>query len=123
MLDKIDKLFVYNIGEYINFPQLIVIGDQSSGKNSVLEKLTKLAFPRDSGLCTRYAIQIIFRRAEKNKKKITASIIPGPDVDTECASQLKNWVAEDIQSLTPDFFSKIITDVSITILQYKCRSS
>lgn len=45
LLDKIDKLFACNVGEYINLPQLVVVEDQSSGKSSVLKGLTKLAFP------------------------------------------------------------------------------
>ena len=52
LLDKIDKLFACNMGEYISLPQLVVVGDQSSGKSSVLEGLTQLPFPCDSGLCT-----------------------------------------------------------------------
>jgi GTPase SAR1 family protein len=55
LLEKIDKLFACNVGEYINLPQLVVVGDPSSGKSSVLEGLTKLKFPRNSGLCTRFA--------------------------------------------------------------------
>jgi GTPase SAR1 family protein len=62
LLEKIDKLFACNVGEYINLPQLVVVGEQSSGKSSGLEGLNKLKFPRDSGLCTRFATQIIFRR-------------------------------------------------------------
>lgn len=44
LLDKINKLFACNVGEYINLAQLVVVGDQSNGKSSVLEGLTKLAF-------------------------------------------------------------------------------
>lgn len=62
LLEEIDRLFACNVGEYINLPQLVVVGDQSSGKSSVLEGLTKLKSPRNTGLCTRFATQIIFRR-------------------------------------------------------------
>ncbi|KAF3015151.1 hypothetical protein E8E15_003066 [Penicillium rubens] len=62
LLEKIDKLFACNMGEYVSLPQLVVVGDQSCGKSSVLEALTKINFPRDSGLCTRFATHIIFRR-------------------------------------------------------------
>ena len=62
LLNKIDKLFECGVGDYIDLPQLVVVGDQSSGKSSVLEGLTNLPFPHDSGLCTRFATQITFRR-------------------------------------------------------------
>ena len=60
LLEAIDKLFELNIGEYVALPQLLVIGDQSSGKSSVLEGLTGIPYPRAS---TRFATQITFRRA------------------------------------------------------------
>lgn len=55
LLEKIDQLFACNVGEYIDLPQLIVVSDQSSRKSSILESLTKLNFPRDSSLYTRFA--------------------------------------------------------------------
>lgn len=54
----------------------MVVGDQSSGKSSLLEGLTGLSFPTDNGLCTRFATQIILRRSEKIQSKVT--ILPGP---------------------------------------------
>ncbi|KAE8549699.1 hypothetical protein EYB25_008223 [Talaromyces marneffei] len=109
LLDKIDKLFACNVGEYTNLPQLVVVGDQSSGKSSVLEGLTRLAFPRDSGLCTRFATQIIFRRTETGERTITATIIPGSNATN--ASQLREWKVTDLQSLDVTAFSKMMTEV------------
>ncbi|KAK4870797.1 hypothetical protein LT330_000034 [Penicillium expansum] len=89
LLDKIDRLLACNLGEYVNLPQLVVVGDQSSGKSSVLEGLTKLPFPRDSGLCTRFATHIIFRRIKADTKRtINASIVSALDKDPEHASRL-----------------------------------
>ena len=55
--------------------QLVVVGDQSSGKSSVLEALTGLPFPRDSTLCTRFPTQIVFKRSPD--RHVDVSIIPG----------------------------------------------
>ncbi|PYH45956.1 dynamin family protein [Aspergillus saccharolyticus JOP 1030-1] len=95
LLDKIDSLFACNVGEYIDLPQLVVVGDQSSGKSSVLEGLTRLPFPRDSGLCTRFASQLIFRRDKSlTIRKIHASIIPASESDATRAGELKAWDAD-----------------------------
>ncbi|KJZ79522.1 hypothetical protein HIM_00991 [Hirsutella minnesotensis 3608] len=86
LLAKIDKLRELNVGSLIPLPQLVVVGDQSSGKSSVLESLTGFSFPRDVGLCTRYATQITCCRDPV--KSITISIIPRPDADEELKAQL-----------------------------------
>ena len=112
LLDKIDELLTVNLGDHIDLPQLVVVGDQSSGKSSVLEGLTKLPFPRDSGLCTRFATQIIFRRSKDGKgRNITASIIPASDKDPERSSDLKKWKAANMEELDQNSFAKLMSEV------------
>lgn len=55
-----------------------MIGDQSSGKSSLLEGLTGLSFPIASDLCTRFATQIVLHRTPGGKAMVKASIVPGP---------------------------------------------
>ncbi|KAJ4389660.1 hypothetical protein N0V93_007132 [Gnomoniopsis smithogilvyi] len=86
MLDKIDKLREL-VGTIIPLPQLVVVGDQSSGKSSVLESLTGFCFPRASGLCTRYATQITCRREPHSS--VTVGIIPRPDADDSLKTKLR----------------------------------
>jgi hypothetical protein len=54
--------------------QLVVCGDQSSGKNSVLEAITEIPFPRRENLCTRFTSEIVLRRSPKSS--IATKIIP-----------------------------------------------
>ncbi|KAF2230737.1 dynamin GTPase [Viridothelium virens] len=108
LLEKIDKLFACNVGEHIDLPQLVVIGDQSSGKSSVLEGLTALPFPRDSGLCTRFATQITFRRAKVESANV--SIIASADASPEHEEKVKGWQVH-VPKLDKNAFADIMSQV------------
>jgi GTPase SAR1 family protein len=105
LLEKVDKLFATGVGEHIPLPQIVVVGDQSSGKSSVLEGLTGLAFERDSGLCTRFATQITFRRAPV--KTICVSIIPARGGGEEHREKVRNWSKTGLKEFTSVEFAKI----------------
>ncbi|KAM3700645.1 hypothetical protein ACJW30_05G113100 [Castanea mollissima] len=54
LLDTVDKLRHLMITrEGIQLPTIVVAGDQSSGKSSVLESLAGIHLPRGQGICTR----------------------------------------------------------------------
>ncbi|KAI1119764.1 P-loop containing nucleoside triphosphate hydrolase protein [Nemania abortiva] len=63
LLDVIDSLRSQGISRYVDLPQIIVCGDQSSGKSSVLEAISGLSFPTKDNLCTRFATELILRRS------------------------------------------------------------
>lgn len=79
LLSIIDSLRELGISDDIPLPQLVVVGDQSSGKSSLLEGLTGLSFPIASDLCTRFATQIVLRRTATEEARVKVSIIPGPE--------------------------------------------
>ncbi|KAL8403591.1 hypothetical protein RB594_008738 [Gaeumannomyces avenae] len=86
LLVTIDKLREAGVATFISLPQLVVVGDQSSGKSSVLESLTGFCFPRAAGLCTRYATQISCCRDPQ--KSVVISIIPRPDAGDDLKGKL-----------------------------------
>ena len=48
-------------------PSFVVLGPESSGKSSLLERLTFFSmFPRDEGICTRMAIKLELRRSRQH---------------------------------------------------------
>jgi hypothetical protein len=55
------------------------VGDQSSGKSSVLEGLTGLPFPRDSGLCTLFPTQIVFKQSKTSTTEVSIITAHGQD--------------------------------------------
>lgn len=58
LLDVVDELRRLGLQQDLPIPQIAVCGDQSSGKSSVLEALSGVAFPRGSGLVTRCATEL-----------------------------------------------------------------
>ncbi|KAJ5713152.1 Dynamin [Penicillium malachiteum] len=75
-LNQIDRVRALGVGDHIALPQLVVCGDQSSGKSSVLEGISGIPFPRQDGLCTRFPTEIVLRHDPIINKK-TATLLPG----------------------------------------------
>ncbi|RMY33585.1 hypothetical protein D0864_16770, partial [Hortaea werneckii] len=107
MLEKVDKLFACGVGDLVNLPQIVVVGDQSSGKSSVLEGLIKKPIPRDSGLCTRFATQIVFRRAVE--ERVVVSIVPSLESSQEHRQSIETW-GREVADLDTNTFSKIMQE-------------
>ncbi|KAI3322876.1 P-loop containing nucleoside triphosphate hydrolase protein [Xylariaceae sp. AK1471] len=109
VLTKIDKLRELNVGSIIPLPQLVVVGDQSSGKSSVLESLTGFAFPPATGLCTRYATQITCRR--EAREGVSVSIIPRPQADEVLKTELRKF-RRNLSSLDNDDLATIFQEAN-----------
>ena len=75
LLDVVDTLRARGLSKLVALPQIIVCGDQSSGKSSVLEAISGIPFPRQENLCTRFVTEVVLRRAAM--AEIIVSILPG----------------------------------------------
>ena len=105
LLNDIDKLRSYGISQYVSLPQLIVCGDQSSGKSSVLEAISSIPFPTKDNLCTRFATEVILRHASNDT--ISVAIVPGPGRSEEEQKKLRAFRRDQV-----DFeeFSTLVED-------------
>ncbi|KAK8015118.1 hypothetical protein PG990_008414 [Apiospora arundinis] len=70
LLDTIDRLRKHGVGRFVDLPQIIVVGDQSSGKSSVLEAISRVRFPVDDKLCTRFPTELVLRTNDKTKIEV-----------------------------------------------------
>ncbi|NXA61055.1 MX protein, partial [Mohoua ochrocephala] len=61
-IDLVDSLRALGIEKDLSLPAIAVIGDQSSGKSSVLEALSGVALPRGSGIVTRCPLELKLKR-------------------------------------------------------------
>mmetsp|Transcript_22257 Transcript_22257/g.28817 ORF Transcript_22257/g.28817 Transcript_22257/m.28817 type:complete len:885 (-) Transcript_22257:283-2937(-) len=62
LISLIDSLRGLGIHNEVQLPQICVVGDQSSGKSSVLASISGLWLPRGSGLVTRCPVQVQMRK-------------------------------------------------------------
>ncbi len=105
VLNIVDQLRKCGLESMLSLPQLVVCGDQSAGKSSVLEALTEIPFPRNDNLCTRFATEIILRRAASDA--ITIKVIP----DHERPNEERNSIEAFKESISnfeelPDLMDK-----------------
>ncbi|KAJ3184495.1 hypothetical protein HDU87_003893 [Geranomyces variabilis] len=119
MLDKVDRLRQLGVGQHVSLPQLVVAGDQSSGKSSLLESLSGISFPKAAELCTTFPTQIVMR----TKKAWEARVYTVPETpnftETACAS--KDAVQEIIRRVKEEDL-KATADVSETVLVIELNS-
>uniref|UniRef100_A0A8B9KF29 Myxovirus (influenza) resistance A n=1 Tax=Astyanax mexicanus TaxID=7994 RepID=A0A8B9KF29_ASTMX len=64
-IDLIDSLRSQGVEKDLALPAIAVIGDQSSGKSSVLEALSGVALPRGSGIVTRCPLELKMKRCRE----------------------------------------------------------
>ncbi|KAI9705615.1 MAG: hypothetical protein M1836_006371 [Candelina mexicana] len=74
LLDSVDCLRSQGISHYVSLPQIIVCGDQSSGKSSVLEAISGVSFPVKSNLSTRFPTELVLRKT--SRMGVSVSIVP-----------------------------------------------
>ncbi|GKT45678.1 interferon-induced GTP-binding protein Mx2 [Colletotrichum spaethianum] len=121
LLDKIDKLRELGISKQVSSlglvyavsltdfgPQLVVVGDQSSGKSSVLESLTGYYFPRSVGLCTRHATEIVCRREAMTSIIVT---IQPFDATPERAERARSFRRE-LHDLKGEEFADVLKEAA-----------
>ena len=101
MINLIDQLRAVGIEKDIQIPQIAVMGDQSSGKSSVLEALSGIPFPRGSGLVTKCATELRMKKTPGTAWQASISLSWGqkqPSMAGEVESPEE--LGEKISSLT-----------------------
>ncbi|KAI0467100.1 P-loop containing nucleoside triphosphate hydrolase protein [Xylaria cf. heliscus] len=97
LMDIIDKLRSTGISKHVDLPQIVVCGDQSSGKSSVLQAISGMSFPVKDGLGTRFATELILRHVpEESAKTCRVTIQPGNDRSPEDRKRLESFLFSEI---------------------------
>ncbi|NXT97820.1 MX protein, partial [Buphagus erythrorhynchus] len=89
-IDLVDSLRALGIEKDLSLPAIAVIGDQSSGKSSVLEALSGVALPRGNGIVTRCPLELKLKRLPEGQawqgkisyRNVTQELQDPSEVDT-----------------------------------------
>ncbi|KAI0437420.1 P-loop containing nucleoside triphosphate hydrolase protein [Xylaria telfairii] len=124
LLDTIDGLRKLGIGRLVDLPQIIVVGDQSSGKSSVLEAISRVRFPIKDGLCTRFATELVLRT--DSHTKIHVQIQPASGLaDIDWAFNETKFDTEDLPHIVEKAKVHLLRDnarFSEDVLRVEIRS-
>lgn len=102
LLDTINDLFRQGIDANIPLPKIVVIGDQSAGKSSLIEAISEISLPREAGTCTRCPLQIQLHNAAtawECKISLTKRYAWSPT--SSKTSPLHPWVEFENATITP----------------------
>ncbi|MCJ1320535.1 hypothetical protein MMC15_005875 [Xylographa vitiligo] len=111
-LEFVDDLQMLGLDRCMELPQLVVVGDQNTGKSSVLQAITRLPFPVNESMCTRFPTEVVFRRTKPGTKTIVRASIRLGKVhrkDTALKERVENF-SFTCDELTPQVMEKIIDE-------------
>ncbi|KAA1084018.1 hypothetical protein PGT21_014530 [Puccinia graminis f. sp. tritici] len=115
LLDKVDEVRKLGLADKIPLPQIAVVGDQSSGKSTLLEYISGVTFPKDSGMCTCFVTEVMMRPAEE----FSARVLVNGEVDSRLkVPESKDDVAaviENAKALFMDGEKRVIYDDILTV--------
>jgi interferon-induced GTP-binding protein Mx1 len=125
MIDLVDELRENGVNHYISLPSIVVVGDQSSGKSSVIEALSGIDLPRGIGCVTRCPIiirmvksfdkkyEILFgdkQEAVKDPKQLSQLILDEQDRKTKTKKGISDTPI-NITVYSPDVYDLTLIDL------------
>jgi hypothetical protein len=136
-LELIDDLQKLGVSDHIGLPQvssspflestiltrqLVVVGDQSTGKSSVLQAVTEIPFPINDEMCTRFATEIVLQRTTSDKgTTVKFEIIPSSDESSDRQKALRDWHPKGVDSnaeLNKLTMESVFLQVSSSMFQF-----
>lgn len=93
--DTLGELQQLGIQHVAQLPELVMVGDQSAGKSSLMSGLAELDLPRSGGVCTRCPIHI--RLSRDNRWSCTVSL----QLDYDFHSGSRNIRKSDVTRANP----------------------
>ncbi|CAF1324971.1 unnamed protein product [Rotaria magnacalcarata] len=103
LLLAIDRMREILHGEKVTLPEIVVVGDQSVGKSSVLEAISGIQLPRAQNICTRCPLELRMKTAQdKEYATIRSSVGSTEEVRIDDLTK----IADEVTRLTSEIAGK-----------------
>ncbi|NWR70234.1 MX protein, partial [Centropus unirufus] len=114
-IDLIDSLRALGIEKDLALPAIAVIGDQSSGKSSVLEALSGIALPRGNGIVTRCPLELKLKRIPATEAWKGKLCYRDMNIQVQNASEVEKAIreAQDVVAGTKGAISEELISLEI----------
>lgn len=99
LLRAVDKMREILHEEKVTLPEIVVVGDQSVGKSSVLEAISGIQLPRAQNICTRCPLEL---RMKASPDKEYATIRGSGTCTTEKSIDDLTQIADEVSRLTSE---------------------
>lgn len=109
---KINSIREIGLGNMIQLPQIVVVGNQSSGKSSILEYISNINFPKSDNMCTRFATQITTKNSNDYKYKLYFSSNKNNFKEGTNIKEIEDLINEYVKEIDDDI---IISDELLVI--------
>lgn len=112
--NRLDAIGVEGVLQSLKLPRIIVMGNQGSGKSSLIEAIAKISLPQAKGTTTRCPMEIILKTEahEGPKYRVALKVKYQPD-----GTPLVNSKSDEFASTnSPDELRRIINCAQLAIL-------
>ena len=103
LLRAVDKMREILHEEKVTLPEIVVVGDQSVGKSSVLDAISGIQLPRAQNICTRCPLEL---RMKASHDKEYATIRGSSTCTTEKTIDDLTKIADEVTRLTSEIAGK-----------------
>ena len=105
VLDEIRNL-VGNDDEDIKIPTVVVIGDQSHGKSSLMELISGVDLPRNQEICTRVPAELRLRKCDQQNPQKSVFI----QANEDRLKEKKQIKFDEISKSIEEYTDKLVTE-------------
>ncbi|XP_021261601.1 interferon-induced GTP-binding protein Mx-like [Numida meleagris] len=114
-IDLLNSLRTLGIGKDLMLPAIAVIGDQSSGKTSILEALSGVALPRGNGIVTRCPLELKLKKITTPQEWKGVIHYRNMEIQLQNASEVEKAIrkAQDIVAGTSGNISEELISLKI----------